>query len=394
MKILLINKYYYLKGGSEKYLFELENLLKANGHQVHIFSMKDEKNLQSSDEQFFVSQADFKKNNLFKNLKELKNVFYRRQAVTNLKKLITQYRPDIVHLNNINFQLTTSIIDYLKKEKIPMVMTLHDYQLICPNHLLYTKGKYCQRCLNKNFFQCLKYKCYDNSFSRSFIAAGESYFNHWRRVYDKIDLFISPSNFLKEKMVQFGFKEERIKVLPNFLNLTKYQDKVVSLKEDFYLYVGRLEKQKGIKELVDFFNQRTETLKIIGTGELEQDLKSRAKSNIIFYGNLPNDQAMKILASAKALIVPSLWPENCPYVVLEAMVLKTPVIATASGGLPELVPNDFLFDNYDELADILSQLKTNKFTSEKLTKNVGDFSKNFSQEKYYQHLISLYKSLV
>jgi glycosyltransferase involved in cell wall biosynthesis len=386
MKILLVNKYYYLRGGSEKYFFELENLLRKKGHQVHIFSMKDEKNQYCSDEGYFIKNISFRKK------REIKNIFYRQESVRKLEELIKDFRPDLVHLNNINFQLTASVIDYLDKQNIPIVMTLHDYQLICPNNLLYIKGHYCQKCLKGNYLHCFLNKCWNNSFLFSLAATMESYYNHFNKIYyNKINFFISPSQFLKTKMIEAGFNGEKIKVFPNFLNLKQYQYWNFLEKEDYYLYAGRLTESKGVNELIDFFIKNPDyRLKIAGRGEL---IRKEKTGNIEYLGYLPNEELKQIIAKAKALIIPSKWPENCPYSVLESFALGTLVIAKNFAGLKELVingENGFLYNNYQELADIITRVEGDISLGNK----AKEHSKKYNSEDYYQRLMNLYKEVV
>lgn len=394
MNVLLINKYYYLKGGSEKYLFDLENLLNEKGDQTHIFSMTDKKNKPSSDLKYFIDNLDFKKNSAWQNIAELKRSLYRTESADRLKKMIRETAPQVAHLNNINFQLTTSVIDCLQKNGIPMVMTLHDYQLVSPNHLMYQPGHWCPKCFSKKFYHCVLTKCYNNSLAYSFMAALESYFNHLRGVYHKIDVFISPSRFMKQKMIDFGFEAEKIKVLPNFLKTEGYHPLTAEAKGDYYLYVGRLEEEKGIGELIEFFQTRQEKLVIIGTGSLAEKVQELSVKNISYLGKLPNPEVRSYLAKAKYLIVPSKWPENCPYVVIEAKALGTPVIVKAVGGLPEMVnhgQDGYIYENDRALKDILS--KPNQDYA-RLCRNSLNSVLNYSSENYYRELLKVYQALL
>jgi glycosyltransferase involved in cell wall biosynthesis len=397
MKILLVNKYYYFQGGSEKYLYELEDLLKSHGHEVRVFSTLDSRNKPTIDSMFFITNKNFSQMSFGQKVKELKNLFWRQESVNKLKELLAEFRPDVVHLNNINFQISTSIIDFFHQQNIPMVMTLHDYQLVCPNHLLYHDGHYCPRCLKSHFWHCLFHRCYNKSFIYSLLVSLESLYNHWRKVYRKINLFIAPTQFMKDRLVEFGFPAEKIKVLYNFLELEKYQNQEPIVKENFYFYLGRLFEEKGVVELVNFFNNRQEILKLAGTGDLENKLKESNKGRIEFLGQLPNEQAREVLRKAKALIVPSKWPENCPYVVLEALALGTPVIVAKAGGMPELVipgMNGFVFQNQMELAEIIDKINGNQTLLASLSLNALTSSNKYSSSDYYQQLMAVYQSLI
>lgn len=394
MKILLINKYYYNRGGSEKYLFELEKLLKAKGHQVRIFSMKHPKNLATPDSANFIKYHEFKRPTLWTYLKEGLGLFYRPESVRQLAKIVKDFQPDIAHLNNINFQLTTSIVDYLKKKEIPLVMTLHDYQLVCPNHLLFRQNHYCQACFPKKFYHCLLYRCYKNSLAQSLVATVESYFNHARRVYDKIDAFISPSQFLKQKMVEGGLPANKIRVWPNFLDLTGYANQKFP-KDNYYLYAGRLTEDKGIKELIDTFSQNSHwQLKIVGDGPLQPLVLKSLTNNIKYHGHLTAEQVQQTLAQAKALILTSVWPENCPYIIIESLAAGTPVIATDVGGVAELVidkVNGLLINNINQLPEVIAELEKNSTLLNGLTNQTKKTVIAYDAELYYQKLIALYQ---
>ncbi|MBU1130832.1 glycosyltransferase family 4 protein [Patescibacteria group bacterium] len=396
MKILLINKYYYLKGGSEKYLFELEKLLKQQGHQVKVFSMSHPQNLPTGDDRFFIANQNFKKLPWLKKLLNFKNSLYRKESVVQLQKLLQTFKPDLAHLNNINFQLTTSPVDLLRRQKIPIVMTLHDYQLICPNHLLYDLKKNCFACRGKKFYRCLFKKCYQNSRWLSLAAALESYFNHWRGVYNKIDLFISPSEFLKTKMAAAGFPAEKIIVLPNFLTSAR-PVQLPKNKEKYFLYIGRLNPEKGIGDLISFFQKQPgHHLKIIGSGPLAGQLTNLG-ANFEYLGQLGAIATQNYLARARALIVPSNWPENCPYVILEALALGTPILAAPVGGQAEIIKpgiNGYLFNNYEQLAEILTDFSNNPELIEKLSAAALKSNQAYAAETYYSKLFPLYQSLV
>lgn len=395
MKILLVNKFYYLKGGAEKYLFALEKLLLKNGHEVRVFACRSPKNLDHPDKNFFVGYDDLDALPWAKKISELPKIFYRPATIKKLDLMLTNWRPDLVHLNNINYQIGTHIIDYFAKKKIPQIMTLHDYQLISPNDTLYNPRHNCaQAAFDKKFYQCLKYKCYQNSFPKTLLAVLESYYNHKRKIYQKINAFICPSKYLAEKFRQCGFAEKKINYLPNFLE-TAGKPAAISIKRDgFYLYAGRLTAEKGVRELVEFFQANPERrLCLAGEGNL---LAPKIK-NIVWLGKLTSPELSAVLGQAKALIFPSKWPENCPYIILEALAAGLPIIAKDVGGLNELVVNNYnglLFNDFIELKNILEKFESDSKLQEYLSQNSYKESFKYGGELYYNKLIKLYLSLV
>ena len=196
MKILMVNKFYYIKGGSETYYFSLKNLLEKNGHEVIDFSMEDEKNFESKYSKFFVNNVDYnKEQSIFSKMKEAKKIIYSTEAKKKLELLIKETKPDIAHLHIFQHQLSLSILDVLKKYNIPIVYTAHDLKMICPNYKMLTHGEICERCKDGKYYNCLKYKCLKDSMAKSGVAMMEAYINKCRKAYDKIDYIISPSKF-------------------------------------------------------------------------------------------------------------------------------------------------------------------------------------------------------
>lgn len=394
MKILLVNKFYYLKGGAEKYLLSLEKMLLAQGHEVRIIAANSPANLPHADSAFFIGHDNLDALPLLKKILEVPKIFYRSEIKTKLDQLTRWWQPDLVHLNNINYQIGTGIIDYFFKKQIPQVMTLHDYQLISPNYNLYSPNHDCwQAALEKKFGACFRHRCYQSSWVKSAVAALESYYNHARKVYQKIDALIAPSYYLAQKFTQFGFDPAKIKHLPNFLPAEKEGLSQIA-KENFYLYAGRLAPEKGINELIDFFNSHPNwNLKIAGSG----DLRGPLNKNIELLGQLDTADLKMTISRAKAVIIPSLWPENCPYIALEAMALGTPVIAKNVGGLKELIKhkhNGFLFTNYQELLGILKQLDFNSKLKLNLSANSLKDSREYSSDKYYEKLMVIYAQAI
>jgi glycosyltransferase involved in cell wall biosynthesis len=396
MKILQINKFFYLKGGSEKYFFELRDLLKKNNHQVIDFSMKDKKNLPSPFSEYFIEPINLKSEGIIKNFKKALQIIWNKEAQKKLEILIQKEKPDIAHLHNIHHEISLSILPVLKKYKIPIVQTLHDYQIICPNYKLYCQGKICEKCKKHKYYQCFLNKCVQDSYLASLFATLENYF-YWlfgiyKNIYpvrnilnfninsnkglisNEIDLFIAPSWFLKNKFIEFGIPENKIIYLPNFVKLChsreggnpfisndKFKNKREIIKKNqndenensflqennYLLYFGRLSKEKGVDVLIkamEFINPNIK-LKIVGEGPEKENLKKMARLprpglgnlKIQFLGHKNQNELKEIIKNSLAVVVPSLWYENCPLSILEAFSFGKTVIASNLGGIPELV---------------------------------------------------------
>lgn len=250
MKILLVNKYFNMHGGSETYFFGLAELLRQAGHEVIFFAMQDEKNLPCEQSAYFVSNVEF--NGELTAAQKLKAAFrmvYSFEAKKKISALIEKEKPDIIHINLFHRVLTASIVDAAKKHGIPVVLTMHDLNCVCPNHVMLDHGKICEACLHGNYWNCVKRVCFKDSRAKCLMAAIESDFNKRSGLYRKIDLFITPSECYKNKLEASGLTKSPIVHMKNFLPAdTRYA--MQGKRGDYVLYYGRLSAEKGILTLV------------------------------------------------------------------------------------------------------------------------------------------------
>ncbi len=397
MKILFINKFLYPNGGSETYCFNLAQFLKYKGHKVQFFGMDHSKNIVHNDLNLGVANTEFKKISFSKIVYPFK-IIYSAEARRKIKELINYFKPDIVHLNNYNFQITPSILYEIKKYNIPIVMTLHDYQLVCPNHMLYLdhKRQICEACKGRNYISCIKNKCLHNSRIKSILAAFEGWIYFKLRTYEKyIDAYISPTIFLKNKLIEFGESGERISVLPNFIGKPKGLDE--GLKDNYVLYFGRLSPQKGIKTLLNAAEMLPEIkFKIAGAGELQDEIKG---GNIEFLGFQSGDLLKSLISNALFTIYPSEWYENCPMSVLESQMYGTPVIGARIGGIPELIDDGVdgvLFEPGDinGLIEKIRMLYYNRSLLLDFSKKCANKAEKYLVNGYYDQLIKIYKQAI
>lgn len=402
MKILLINKYHYLKGGAERTYFDTAKILADHGHEIAFFSMKHPSNRPSRWSKYFTQQVNYQvKSNLRDKIKAVFNIFYNLEAKSNLEQLLVEFKPDIIHLHNIYHQLSPSIIAVLKKHQLPTVMTLHDYKLICPNYNLFAQGKIWERSRPNKYYRVVFDKAIKNSYLKSLVCALEAYFHKFLGLYDKIDLFISPSRFLINKYKEFGFKNKII-YLPNAL-AENNKTSVIAPAEKYILYFGRLAPEKGIDILLKAYaNLNTELkLYILGDGPIKPDLEILArKLNLInkinFISHKNGRELYEIIGGAEFVVAPSLWLENAPYGVIEAMAMGKTVIASDLGGLKEIIKNGsdgFLFKagEIDELLKVMNYLISHPEIKDKIKINaIKSAALKNSQQNYYNKLIAIY----
>lgn len=399
MKILLVNKFYYPNRGADKYFLFLEQLLREKGHQVHVFAMASNKNLSSPDAKYFSPEIDLQAQSFWGKIKAAKSIIYNQAAKKRFSQLLKDFQPDIIHAHNIYHQLSPSILDAARKMKIPVVMHLHDYKLICPNYKLYNQGKYCKKCINGNYWQCTKNLCVDNSFIKSFWSSLEMTIHHKiLKIYEKgVNLFIAPSKFMKNICLEAGWPENKFVVLENISPIKPITGLAL---EDYLLYFGALEEEKGIDILIKAVAGTNKKVKIAGEGSYKEKLIKLSQENRVeaeFLGKLEGVDLDRLIEQALAVIIPSRWPENMPLAAIEAMSAGKTVIASDIGGLSELIENKknaYLFpvNDIQKLRDIIMSLDKNQVIE--IGKRAAKSRAEKDVEWHYQELIKIYETLV
>jgi len=324
MKILLANKFFYLKGGSEYVFFEQAELLKRKGHKIIFFSMKHPKNFSSKYGEYFINQVDYEKGGMKNKISASFKLLYSFEAKRKIDELIRNEKPDIAHLHNIHHQISPSILHTLKKYNIPTVLTLHDYKMVCASYLMLANGEVCEACKNGRYYNCFLKKCVKNSRVKSLLNTIEMYLHHKiLHIYDLVDVFISPSRFLKDKLREMGFKRE-IVYLPNFVNVDEFKPQYEA-KEKSIVYFGRLSKEKGLFTLISAVKDLDVKLKIIGEGpvreSLELGVRSEGVGSVEFLGYKAGKDLKDEIRKSMFVVVPSECYENNPRSVIEAFAL-------------------------------------------------------------------------
>ena len=218
MRVLQINKFLYRGAGAETVMFRTADLLRANGHDVSFFAMQDPRNVPSAESEYFPRGRYYGEGQgIFRRTKDALASIYSLEVRKALRRLLREQRPDVAHLHNLYHQLTLSVVDELAAERIPTVMTLHDYKPVCPSYVLYTDGAPCHRCVTGNPGHAIVHRCVKNSRAASTIASLEALLARTRDTYGRIDAFISPSRHLAHVMTQGGLPADRIHVIPNFV---------------------------------------------------------------------------------------------------------------------------------------------------------------------------------
>ncbi|WP_303138251.1 glycosyltransferase [uncultured Eubacterium sp.] len=397
MKILMVNKFLYQKGGAETYTLSLGKILEKHGHEVQYFGLKNEKNTVGNNVDALVNDMDFSKG-VKANLNAPFRIIYNFQAKRQIRKVLDDFKPDIVHLNNIQFHLTPSIIvevnNWRKEQKnnCKIIYTAHDYQLICPSHGLFDVNvKPCERCLDGKYIHCFQTKCVKNSRAKSLLGMMDAYYWKHSEAYSHVDAIICCSQFLKEKLdTQPQFRGKTI-TLHNFKDIISVDD---VKKKDYILEFGKLCKDKGTETLLKVAKMMPDKKFVfVGYGpavELMSEI-----DNVQYLGFKSGNELNRIIAEASISICPSEWYENCPFSVIESISYGTPVVGSLMGGIPELIREGIdgeLFHAGDakELKAKIEKILKDEKTLMQYTNNCKNVNYETS-ETYYKKLMQIYE---
>jgi glycosyltransferase involved in cell wall biosynthesis len=339
----MVNTFRYRRGGDSAYALGLEELLGERGHEVLPFAMHHPQELPTAHSAYFAPEIDYpallNRGGIPSALKVLGSSIYNRAARASLAALLDEHAVKLVHAHSVMHHLTASVMRECYSRSIPVVWTLHDLKSVCPTSLFLRDEKICEECSGGRFYNAVRHRCKRGNFGASLIVATELYLHRMWRVYEKADLLIAPSQFLRDKLLESGLRPRRIEVLHNFVDTDQIE--VPAGPGDYVLYVGRVSREKGVGTLMEACARDRIPLRIAGTGELLEGLRDRAAqqgwTNVQFAGHCTGEDLAALYRGARLVAVPSEWQENCPLVVLEAYAWGKPVLASRLGGLVELV---------------------------------------------------------
>jgi glycosyltransferase involved in cell wall biosynthesis len=385
MKILLCNKFYYFRGGDCTCVLNLEQLLKNYGHKVAIFSMQYPSNLTNEWNKYWPNNMN------------IPNVFIRpfgsHEVIKKFTTILDEFHPEIVHLHNIHTQLSPIIAQISHEKGIRVVWTLHDSKLVCPCYTCMRKGKWCTECFTDKK-AVIKHRCMPGGLLGSIIGYLEIMKWNPQKLQKYTDLFLPPSQFMADTCIAGGYDASKFRVLCNFIDESKVKNPCFE-KEDYYVFLGRLTKVKGIETLCKAANDLPYRLIVVGGGELKAELnKQYARyKHIEFVGQKNWEELRPILEKARFMVIPSEWSENNPLSVIESQSLGTPVLGANIGGIPELIQegmNGMTFEsgNIKDLKNKIQKMFDTVFDYKKIAQNAIE---KYSSETYYNKLMEYYK---
>lgn len=342
--ILMVHNYYQIPGGEDTVVTNEKKMLEENGHKVVLYTRNN---------------SELKNMGILRKLLLPLTTIYNPKTAKDIKKIIKEENIDIVHVHNTLNLISPAVYYAALKKKKPVVQTVHNYRLLCPGATFYRDGHICEDCVSKGLGCALKYKCYRGSFLQTLICVVNTKIHRLTGIYGKIN-YICLTEFSKEKLLQLkNIKEDRVFVKPNFVDRNT---EINTNRKEQFVYVGRLDKLKGIDMLLEAWKEMDECapkLIVCGTGPMEDWCKEYVEKhelNVEMKGFVPNTEALVIIGESKALILPTQWYEGFPMTIAEAYSVGTPVICTDLGNCGCIVEDGvtgWKFKDKDGLIDIV-----------------------------------------
>lgn len=378
MKILQVHNIYQGKTGEETVVEEEKRVLEDRGHLVV---------------QYIKDNSDLGAFSRFDQLRMLASLTSSKKIAYEFDKVLKKEQPDICHVHNTFPLITPVVYKVCNDNDVPVVQTLHNYKMVCTNSLLFRGEEVCEVCLGKSLYNSIKYKCYRNSYLAT--AAQAHVIQHHRKIgtWDNyIDKYVCLTEFQNEKV--FGGKlQNKVFIKPNFLA----KNNLKTVREDFFLFVGRLNNSKGLQDLLHLFRSNRNSQFIL-IGKPEEPEIFDEFSNVVHLGEIERSTVMDYMRRCKAVIFPSKYYEGMPMVILEAFSLKKPVISRDRGAMASMIEHGYNGLKYEELNDLVKAVRSFEEKPEwveELGQNAySQFLEKYTEEKGYENLIKLYDQVL
>ncbi len=385
MKILIAHNQYQQAGGEDQSVVAEVTMLEAFGHEVIQYQIH---------------------NDAIKNMSGLeiaRKTFWNRTSYAEINELIRKHRPEIAHFNN-TFPLISPAGYYAaRKEGVPVIQTLRNFRLICPDAYFLRNQKICESCMGRRFaWPAIVHACYRKDRKASTVVAAMLSTHRLLRTWQNaVDFYIALTEFGRKVFIRGGLPENKIVVKPNFVYPDPGPEKGLG---KFAIFVGRLSEEKGINTLLEAWRQLDSAvpLKIVGAGPMESIVKDAADQDgrIMWMGHLPPREVAQLVGDAAFLVFPSLWYEGMPRTIIEAFAKGTPVIASRLGAMQELVSHDqtgLLFEpgNPAALATLVGQLWPDSTRLSRMrTSARAEYEERYRLETNHQSLMAIYQQAI
>lgn len=388
MRVLLVNKFYYPRGGDCMVVINTERLLRQHGLEVAIYAMHYGQNMDCDTTPYFASEVQFA-GGLGKKVNALQRTLGMGDIVPSFKKMLRDFNPDVVHLHNIHSYLSPAVAKVAKEHGCRVVWTMHDYKLMCPAYVCRQSDRPCEQCITGSKTGVVRNRCMKGSLAASAVAWLEAVKWNRKALARYTDTYICPSRFMAGMMEKAGFSSKKIAVVPNFTNAQASEAK----REDYYCYVGRLSPEKGVGALLEAATHLPYRLKVAGTGPLEEELRARyaGNDNIEFVGQLDSQGVTQLLSRAYASVLPSQWYENNPLGAIESLMAGTPVVGTDMGGIPELIDAvNGIVTTSETLVQAIDMAMKKDWDNTEISRRAAE---KYMPDSHYEQLIKVYKGL-
>lgn len=381
MRTLIVHNAYGKYSGEEAVVDAIKQVLKSRGQKVSMFRRSSEELADS-----FCGK-----------LKGFAAGVYSRSGVKGMREALEQVKPDVVNVHNVFPLISPAALFECKKAGVPVVMTIHNYRLICPTGLFMRDGKPCENCLrNRNEWDCVKYNC-EHSWGKSIGYALRNYVARQKKAFaDCVDAFSCITDFQREKLIEAGFSESKIKVNPNFLDVNK-EERPSFNQGEYVAYCGRLSEEKGIDLILHVAKQHPEIpFKFAGSAR-DESLIKLAPQNCEFVGHLDGIKLLKFTQRARFIIMASKWYEGFPMAILEAAAQGKSCIGPDHGGFSEIIGKGataigkvFEPGNIEDLAQKVRELWDNAEATILLGKRAYEkLCAEYSSDRFYERFLSI-----
>jgi glycosyltransferase involved in cell wall biosynthesis len=385
MKILLCHNFYQQPGGEDQVFADEDWLLKSHGHEVIRHTVHNDAIKQMG------------------RWETARKTLWNRQSYEQVRGLIRQHRPEVMHCHNTFPLISPAAYSAARDEGVPVVQSLHNYRLICPTAIFLRKGQICERCLGKTFaWPGVMHGCYRGSRACTAIVAAMTGLHRLLGTWSSaVERYIALSNFSRDKLVAGGLPADRTVVKPNFVYPDPHPGEG---RGGHALFVGRLSEEKGLAVLLAAWQRLGAhiPLKIVGDGPLADSVKSTAAGDprIECLGRKSPAETLDLLGQAAFVVLPSIWYENCPKTVVEALAKGTPIVASRLGALAEFVDDGrtgllFAPGDADDLARKVEELARDPGRLVAMRAEARrEYEEKYTADQNYPILMEIYRQAI